>query len=189
MPIANSGPIGVSTLKGFWGSSAPAVSSYYRGGGIVPSQRPGGLVPGNQRPGNTSPGNPSPCSANGYTGGGANAQIFMNGNNGTYAARCNFTNGWCGVRWQDGNPNNYGPNRDTGVCCHGKYYSGTIGGTAPHPIPSAEPSTGFNPGGTNPPTTNPPTTNPPVPSNPTPLNTGIPTSGTIALSNFYGGEK
>ena len=196
MAIANSGSIGISTIKSFWGAGANGIGSYYRGGGIVPSQRPGGLTPGNQKPGNTVPGNPSGCSAQGYSPGNASASIIFNNstsngdpNKGKYVANISFSNGWCG-----GGPNGAADptksytNKGSYACCDGKWSKGSISGTSPKTV-SAQPSNGVNPPGTNPPTTNPPTTNPPTQTNPTPINTGIPSSGTIRLSNFYGGVK
>ena len=189
MAIANSGTIGVSTIKSFWGAGANQVSAYYRGGGIVPSQKPGGLTPGNQKPGNPVPGNPSPCTANGYGPGGGNAQIYKSGNDGIYRARIHYNNGgWCGQPHGYGSENSFGPNK-AGQCCHGAIPAGVVSGTSPMAVPSLRPSTGFNPDGVNPPGTNPPTTNPPVQTNPVPMNTGVPSSGRISLSNFYGGEK
>ena len=196
MSLQNSGPIGIGNLKSFWGSSATPMTAYYRGGGIVPSQRPGGLTPGNPVPGNTSPGNPSGCSSQGYSPGNAPANIQMNNstsngdpNKGKYVANITFANGWCGAGPNGAaDPTTSYTNKSGYSCCHGKWAKGAVTGTGPKTV-STQNSNGVNPPGTNPPTTNPPTTNPPTNTNPTPINTGIPSSGTIALSNFYGGVK
>jgi len=196
--LHNSGPIGIGNLKGFWGSSATPMTAYYRGAGIVPSQKPGGLTPGNQRPGNPVPGNPSPCSANGYSPGSASANIHFNNSTsngdpwkGTYVANLDFgiPGTWCSAG-RNGAPDTTTSYSNNGgySCCYGKWTKGSVSGTGPKSV-SLQVSNGYNPPGTNPPTTNPPTTNPPVQTNPIPMNGGIPTSGTIALSNFYGGEK
>jgi hypothetical protein len=191
MPIANTGPMGISTIKSFWGAGANGIGAYYRGGGIVPSQRPGVLTPGNTVPGNTVPGTPAGCNSNGRPKQEAPTpvQIYVDGNTGEYVARIYWGNRWCNAgknSWPDKtaayrNLNPYG-------CCYGSWNANSIQGTGPKSNPAKE-SGGWNPPGGNPPTQNPPTTNPPTQTDPVQINLGIPTIGPIGLSNFYGGEK
>lgn len=197
MTLPYSGTMAISMLKAEWTASANELSRYYRGGGIVPSQRPGGTYPGNPKPGNTVPGNPKPCAAIGWAPPASHpAQIYMNNstsngdpNKGKYVARTNWPGGWCGAGPNGApDPTTSYTNSRSLSCCHGKWAAGSINGTAPSPF-TGQASNGFNPPGTNPPTTNPPTTNPPTTSPPTAINAPIPTAGTISLGNFYGGTK
>ena len=203
MTIGNSGPIGINTLKGEFTASANNLGSYYRNGPIVPGSVPGTTSPGNTRPGNSKPGTARPGTTNPCTGSGpttpGTASAKMNKVNGTASkATVSYSSGGPSWIWTMqcypggggcGNQNFFSPCNGGNVHFKGIRTEVGAGKTQPAPVRYNFSPGSYSPPSTNPPTTNPPTTNPPVTNNPLPINAPVPTSGTIALSNFYGARK
>lgn len=200
MTIGNSGPLGMTTLKGEFSSSANNLGSYYRNGPIVPGSVPGTTSPGNQNPGNAKPGNPypgssNPCRGNGPTVPGNSTCTMKTINGGVSFGTQSFSSG--GPQWSkqmDCGANKCSNNRFSAPCNGGNVHFSVPANVGGSQTKSAQvrynfTPGGYTPGGVNPPTTNPPTTNPPVVNNPVSINAPVPTSGTIALSNFYGARR
>lgn len=179
MALQNSGKITLDQVgKEFRGAKPYRMSDHYRGGSRVPSNIPGNYSPGN--PGNYTPGNPAGCNSSSPTPKGpANESNFscMSGASGavsrSFSGSGYMVSGIAPCRSPVGMSNscggvNFNAGPWPGIVNNAKKNNGT-------PRPANNPSS-------NPP--NPPTGNPAVS-----INTKVPTSGRIKLSNFYGGRK
>lgn len=189
MSLQNSGTITLDQVgQEFQGSKPYKLQEHYRGGGRVPTSISGNSVPGN--PGNYVPGNPGGCVPNGNFG---PPETCPEGGVGP-GHSCNLPNAPIvgaarSFRCPSGDINlnqgsgTCGSNGFSGYACAYEYsrvdaYPGRINGARwrPHTIV-----------GPNNPTSNPP--NPPTTNPSTPINTDVPSSGTIKLSNFYGARR
>lgn len=193
MALQNSGTITLDQIgREYAGGKPYRLQDHYRGGARVPAKIPGNFTPGN--PGTYIPG----------TSGGCNPSV-----NSFFSAVCNESGGTCRQYTENTQSGRFflcDPNPTFGV---GYYFGVTYkcgangaGSICRDSWTSMDAATG-GPGGSgkaygvkcqkgdassgNPPTFipgNPPTGNPEEP-----INVNVPASGTIKLSNFYGGRK
>lgn len=174
MAIPNTGTLNITKLKTEFGGANPApLSRYYRGAGFVPSTRPG-------NPGTVTPPTPGGCQINDNSVKDYGASVAERGCDpgnyryiycGNAAVDTQYCNPWIGgVNTRI----TLGPCENASISVSGGSIPTASGSCISNERGFYTPPT---PGGTNPP-------NPP-----TPINGGVPTSGTIKLSNFYGSTK
>lgn len=183
MALQNSGTITMDDVGSEFGGSKPyRLQDHYRGGSRVRSTIPGNTSPGN--PGTTTPGNSGGCFPTGDFGAPETCPEITSPTHGCLNAN---------------NPNN--PSRSFSCPSGGITTNGCLGGgmsgyscsisyTYKDAYPGRINGARFRPyviNNPNPPTSNPP--NPPTTNPAQPINTGVPTSGTIRLTNFYGSRK
>lgn len=187
MALQNSGTIKMDQIGGEFGGPKPyRMADHYRGGARVPANIPGNTTPGN--PGTYTPGGRGFC--NEPTDGSTDVSLGV----------LPETGNACGGA--DIDPNRYysrtwrAPNYSIGAsdyCNYGRGSSrascgghGTGGyGAWPSPASWTRNNGSMNP--STPPTSNPP--NPPTTNPPVGINTKVPGSGTIKMTDFYGGRK
>lgn len=200
MALQGSGTISNSNLKSeFLRSANPnQLSLYYRGGGIVPSSRPGTTNPPTSANCNPAPGATVVIANVGYcqtaAGGGAISNVQCGPYNGAFGiGQRNFGPFNTNASMFLVSPNNAQVGSTSFPCGYDFYfypssapgrasaYHNTGGGSTAvdrYPCRCVEYTGGnLNPAG-------PGTTNPTVA-----INTGVPTSGQIKLSNFYGATR
>jgi len=183
MALQGSGTITMDQIgREFAGPKPYRVQDHYRGGGRVPTTIPGNYVPGN--PGNYVPGNPGGCNGTSpwtYWASCPEHSVDCSGSGWSLMSRT--------FRCPDGTEIPFSSNQSgcdaggSGSYCDADWSSR---GAAPGALYGVDTrSTSYTP--PRPPYTNP--SNPPYTNPAQPINTGVPSSGTIKLSNFYGARR